>query len=421
MALSAKQLREQTERTCKTSAQLLQRRDEMSEQMHRILSTANRQGRNNSTVEREEALVYLEESERIGDMPLPAPMRDSILSEGDELQSSAATFIDKNGRRLHALRPHERLADLALPDNKPFHPLSLGKAIVGLLSGRWENARAEKLAMSEGSNAGGGYIFGDVFSKTIIDLARAQTRVVQAGALTVPWTDGDTLIMARVTTDPTFSVVPENEQIPPSQPTFDQVVFNAVKIATIVPISRELAEDAPNAAGIVEQTLTRAFAAELDRLALVGALRPCGVLNYKDVNATDSVGAIAWEDVHAAKVEVENGNFTPTGYICSPNIGGDLDLITSGDGTNAAKLWLGPPPSLNRVPRFTTKNCPDANLFIGDWSQLVIGIRTDAALEITSSGGLAFEKHQLLVKLTFRGDVGLLHSAGFHVLRGITK
>ena len=397
----------------------MQRYNDCRDRAHAITSNARAQGRSTTASEDAEVSAYMSEHLRLGSVPMPLPFRLDN-PDADDLRPSTE-FVDvRTGRKLHVLQSHQFLHDLPLADNQTFHPLSLGKAIIGLATGKWQNARAEKLAMSEGGNAAGGYIVNEVFSKTVIDAARAQAHVIQAGCVTIPWSEGDRLVMARVVTDPTFSVVPENTDIPPSQPVFDQVAFDAVKIATIVPLSRELAEDAPNAAALVESVLTKAFAVELDRIALVGNNRPNGLLYFTDVQSTDSIGAIAWEDLHEAAVAVRTRNFEPTAYVCSPTIAGDLDLITSGDGVNAAKMWLGPPPSLNGVRRYTSMNCPDANLFIGDWSQLALGIRTDATLEVTNTGGEAFSKHQLLIKLTFRGDVACLHSGAFQCLKGIT-
>lgn len=419
--LTVENLQSETGRTCRTTAQLQARYADLKERAHSLTSNARRQGRDTSGAERVELSALLAEADRIGSMPTPEPYRDQPDVAGQSL-APAAGLVDQHGHRLHALRPNERFTDLPLPDNKGFHPLSIGKAIVGLATGQWANARAERLAMAEGGNAAGGYLVGEAFSKSVIDAARAQARVVQAGAITIPWENSDTLSIARVESDPTFKVVAENTLIPESSVTFGRVQFSAYKIACLLSLSRELAEDAPNAAQLVEQILTKSFAVELDRLALVGSgsAEPNGLLNYTGVESTDSIGAIEWEDLHAAAVEVRGRNFEPTGYICSPTIAGDLDLITSGDGTNAAKMWLGPPPSLTQVPRYSSTNCPNANLFVGDWTQMAIALRTDATIEATTSGGNAFEKHQLLIKLTFRGDFGCLHSGAFHVLKGIT-
>ena len=336
MSKSATELRAETERTCKTTAQLRQRCDALSDKMLAIVAQARQDGRANTADEDEQCLALMTEAERIGNTPLDGPSRDTPLSY--DAPQRVAEFVDQNGRKLHALRPTEKFADLPLPDNRAFQPLSIGRAIVGLATGKWEGARAEKLAMSEGSNAGGGFLVNDVFSKTLIDAARAQARLVQAGATTVPWDHGDRLTMARVETDPTFSVVAEHGTIPGSDIAFGKIGFTAHKIGTMITLSRELAEDAPNASQIVEQTLTRAFAAELDRLGLVGSgsSEPNGLLYYTDVNATDSIGEIAWEDVHNAAVAIRTRNFEPTGYICSPTIGGDLDLTQA----STAGTWL---------------------------------------------------------------------------------
>jgi hypothetical protein len=115
-------------------------------------------------------------------------------------------------------------------------------------------------------------------------------------------------------------------------------------------------------------------------------------------------------------VEVRKNNFEPTGYILDPEIAGDLDLIQA----STAGTWLGAPASLDGVTRYTTTNSPTANLFIGDWSQAVFALRQGALVEVTTSGGDSFTKHQVLVKITFRGDVGFFDIGALHVLKGIT-
>ena len=336
---------------------------------------------------------------------------------GYQPEEMTSRFIDASGNPVHVLSPREKFTDL--PTKSGERSLSLGKLIVGMATGNWRNAADEKLAMAEGQNSTGGFLFGDSFSRTVIDFARNRSAVIKAGGRTVTWENSDRLVMARVAADPVFEVKEENAELTERNLTFEQIGFTAHKIGCLISMSRELASDAPNAAEIVQETLGRALATELDRIALVG-VQPNGLLNYTGIESTDSVGAILWEDIHNAAITVQNNNFDPTAYICSPTIGGDLDIICGGDGTNASKVWLGPPPSLNNIPRYTTKNCPDANLFVGDWTQFVFGLRQDAQLEMTTTGGDSFKKHQLLIKITWRGDVGCLNALAFHALRGIT-
>lgn len=428
MTITAETLKQETERLCPKGlghyeAERLghQRLAELQEQAHGILARARREGRTATEAEKLEVSVILEEHERFGNEPLPMAFKLDDPQNGDDSPraTGAHRFLDSSGRVVHALAPHERLADLPLPDHRRFQPLSLGRAIIGLATGNWKNARSEKLAMSEGQNAVGGYLVPEAFSKTIIDCARAKTAVIQAGGITVPWpSPSDHMTMARVAADPAFVVYGENSQIASQNLTFDAIGFTAQKLACLITLSRELAEDAPNAPALIEETIARALASELDRLALVGSgsAEPNGLVNYTGVTATDSVGAIEWQDVHNAAVAVRAANHEPTAYICSPTIGGDLDLLQA----STAGTWLGAPPSVANVPRFTTTNCPDADLFIGDWSQFVFALRQDATIEVSTQAGDAFAKHQMLIKLTWRGDVGCLNSSAFHVLKGIT-
>jgi HK97 family phage major capsid protein len=403
------------------------RMGQLGERMATLASQAKAAGRSMSEAEKADWNALWTEEQRIANQPQPLPFRLGQPDKPDgyaewkreNSPSSTSEFMDANGNRISMLSPTEKFCDLPLPDRRMFTPLSLGKAIIGVVTGKWEHAKRERLAMGENWNAGGGFIVSEAFAKPIIDFARNQSAVVRAGAVTIPWpSPSDRMVMARVAADPTFAVVAENSSISPQALTFEQIGFDANKIACLISMSRELAEDAPNAPQIVEQTLGRALACELDRLALVGSgnAEPNGLLNYSGITPTDSVGAVEWSDVHNAAIAVQNGNFTPSGYICSPTIGGDLDLIQA----STAGTWLGAPPSLAGVPRFVTKNCPDANLFIGDWSQFVFALRQDAQIEVSTSAGTAFADHQIWVKLTWRGDVGCLNAAAFHCLSGIT-
>jgi HK97 family phage major capsid protein len=394
---------------------------ELDERRHAMLSQARRDGRTLSEAEQADWATIDAEHERIGNMPSPLAFRpDSPRQEGHQPDAPAARFLTSDGKTVYALRPNEQIADLPRAEGRVTQPLSLGKALVGLVSGRWDGARAERLAMAEGGNSVGGYLVPEAMMTGVIDLARAQSAVIRAGAITLPWPSAsDELVMARVASAPTFQVVAENTEIPESDVTFDQVRFSAKKIAGLVTMSRELAEDAPNAAALVETTLAKALAAELDRQALlgVGNTEMNGLLNWPGVATTESVGAVEWLDIHNAAVLVRTRNYEPGGYITSPTIAGDLDIIQA----DTAGTWLGAPPSLQGVRRFESTNCPDADIFMGDWSQFVYAIRTDARVELTTTGGdKTFEKHQVKIKITWRGDVNALNRNAFQVLTGVT-
>ena len=70
--------------------------------------------------------------------------------------------------------------------------------------------------------------------------------------------------------------------------------------------------------------------------------------------------------------------------------------------------------------RLTTTSISDADILIGDFAQLLVAIRTQAHIEVTREAVSAFEKHQVLIKITLRFDSNLARGGAFHRLTGIT-
>ena len=120
--------------------------------------------------------------------------------------------------------------------------LSFGRMLRGIVTGEWDDASAERRVMSEGVLADGGYLVPTPLSTEIIDLARAQARVIQAGARTVPMTSS-TLKMAKVLSDPEPGWRGENQPIPEDELTFGLSELRSHTLAVIVKSSRELLED----------------------------------------------------------------------------------------------------------------------------------------------------------------------------------
>jgi HK97 family phage major capsid protein len=333
---------------------------------------------------------------------------------------------DRNGSAFFSLTNKQRLVDIPRERGTPSAgELSFGKTVCAWLTGDWSRAREEKkflAALSTDSNQAGGILIPIELSKSIIDIARNATRVIQAGAQTVLM-GSDHLVMPRLKTDPTPAFVGENVEITSQDVTFDSVNLVARKMAILMTMSRELVEDSVSLPAFLEQVMGKAMALEFDRVALLGdggSGEPVGLLNADSVTSTGIGGAIAWSDVHDAVIRCRADNYEPTAIIASPTIQGDLDVLQSGDGSTSAALWQGPPPSITEIPRYSTSNCPDANFFIGDFKMLALGIRSGPMIEVSTEAGDAFKKHQLLLKITQRFDVSVMDPKAFEVATGIT-
>jgi HK97 family phage major capsid protein len=355
------------------------------------------------------------------------PGDGDFFSQGRNSMNSAitpqATWHDKNGQAIRILGKGQRLSDL--PENRTAAaavPNGFGHFLAGLIDpGRRKHAPAEiRAAMSESAPGAGGVLVPSQLSAQIIDAARAASVCFRAGAKALPMASA-TMDLARVTTDPTFVTHGENESITESDVVFDAISLVSRTIATRIIFSRELAEDASNLVELIGDVCTRALAAELDRQFLVGAAgtEMMGIITNPSIGSTGSVGAIAWGDLLTALAGIEASNFTPNAYMVDPTISNDLNALTSGDGANSAALWQGPPPGVDKLERLVTSNVTTANIVMGDFSKLLVGLRQDALVEVSAFGD-GFDTHSVHLKITWRGDCALAQPLAFYWLGGIT-
>lgn len=275
-------------------------------------------------------------------------------------------------------------------------------------------------ALTTTSNVDGGVLVPEEMSGMLVDLARANSVLFQAGAQLMEM-QSDRMTVATVTGDPTWSTTGEGAEIAESSITFGNKAMTLVKRAALIKVSRELMEDASNIDAIISETLTRAYAAELDNFLINGVDGPfySGLLDDATISGTGSIGGITWEDVSAEVTTMKANNEMPGAYIIHPTIAGDLDELTTGDGSTSAKGWLGAPPTLEGVSRFGTTNMPTSDILIGDFSKLAIGMKpNNFRLEVSTDA--EFTKDMVLIKLVYRVDHAVLRSTAFRKLSGIT-
>lgn len=271
-------------------------------------------------------------------------------------------------------------------------------------------------------------------SAEIIDLARSKARVFQAGAQTVPMTS-KTLTIARVTGDPTVAWKAENAAHTASDVTTEPLTFTAKTLIASVKMSVELSEDSPNASQIIEDTLASSLALELDRVALIGSgtdPEPQGIFGATNVQTVDlganGAAITDYDPFSDAYQKVLEANGVPGAVIFAPRTWGTLDKLK--DTTNQP---LQPPMSFQQLLALQTTQIPidqtkgtsvDAShATMGDFLQLLIGLRTDLRIEVSrvasDAAGSAWENLQVWVRAYLRSDVQLAHPDHFTVIDGI--
>jgi len=326
------------------------------------------------------------------------------------------TWIGEDGKPVHVLNSTQKFSDLPDAKKSSIGDLTMGGVIRAMVTGRWERFAPQML--QESINTSGGYLVQSETSSQIIDLARAMSGIIRAGAVTIPMAS-DKLDVPRLITDSVLSVKGEGSTLALSEPSFDRIEFVALLLGCYLKISRELAEDSVGFESIIDNALAKALAAHIDKAALdgSGSAALSGLDQNSDIGSTASVAAIAYEDILTAAVDIQGNNFSPGSYIISPTIAGDLDALQSSGGGE----WLGSPPGIVQdMNRVVTSNCANAKLYVGDWQNYALGIRQDAVLDATTTGGDAFKNHEVWVKITWRGCLRVLQAGAFHRLDGIT-
>jgi HK97 family phage major capsid protein len=292
--------------------------------------------------------------------------------------------------------------------------LSLGRLIRGMLTDDWRGGEPERRALWESNPASAGVLVPAPMASNVIDLARNQSRVMRAGAVTVPM-ESSSLKIARQTGDPSLGWHTEGDTIAESNLAFDSVTFKAKTLPCLVKFSLEMLEDVDNLENIVEAAIAKAFGQELDRVALKGSgvdPEPTGILNQSGVtviSATDT-GAATWDTLVNGVAAVKGNNFTPTGQIFSVNTEKAVSTLRE-NGTTGP--YLSPPTYLHAAVRYATKQVADTELYTGQWNQLLVGMRTN--FKVQPLNELYAETGEYGVLCHMRADVQLAHGGAFAV------
>ena len=271
-------------------------------------------------------------------------------------------------------------------------------------------------------------------SADVIDLARNKARIFQAGARTIPMSS-KTLTIAKVTGDSQPEWKSENSAMTSSDVTTAPLTFTAHTLAANVKMSVELSEDAPNGAQVIRNSLAESLALELDRVGLVGSgtdPEPRGVFNANGVQVvdmgTDGSALSDYTPYSEAYQKVLQENGIPASVIHAPRTFGSLDRLTASDGQP-----LMAPQSYQSLQKFITSQVPtdltkgtsgNASIAIlGDYRQLMVGVRTNLRIEVTrvagDAEGNAWENLQVWIRAYLRADIQLAHPEHFTVIDGI--
>lgn len=279
--------------------------------------------------------------------------------------------------------------------------LRIGRAIVSLLTG------ADCIEKRDMGTVGSGWVIGETLSAQIIPEILAASKVYKAGAISVPLTQHTTTI-AKILTGPVVEIKPENIAFSKSTDvTFTGIQMIPVTIMGLLVGSRELFEDALNMEANIEKMLIDKISSEVDRLALVGGVG----IEEKGISLTSNVLTEAYSSNYScfsnAYYKLAAANIDPiTGLILPSDMMKDLDQLTDNNDN-----YLSPPQSWSLYPKFISNQADVA--IMGRFSDLIIGVRTELTIDVSSTAGDMFSKLQNGIRCYLRAAIAVRYPEAF--------
>lgn len=351
-----------------------------------LLDTAEAAGR---TLTSEEELLYQSIVAQIKAASPETAGRKTVNSEPHVpnamiARPSGSLFKNTRGELFQAYRYGENFTEASV------QPGECGEVIRAMLLGEELPKGVQKLQNSAGIDpTGTSFSIPLSISSRLIDLARAQSICMRAGAQTMPLPT-DSAQFVKVLNDPELTWKSPWEAINVSQPTFDRVNLELKSLAGIVARSFEAAESTVNLNQALEDVLVNAIAGEIDRAILAGAgtKEPVGILNTSDVHEVDGQNAppTDYTNVLTGIRKILNSN-CPTveqlSWASSPTVQSILQnckATVNGDYLTQPK-WvqqLKGPFETTKLQAGSETNSPNDVVctdVIGDFSQVLVGVR----------------------------------------------
>lgn len=404
----------------KSLKQLLDSRAEMLAKARTILDTVKRENREFHDDERQLLDKAENEVERL-------TREIDRIEEDQKSFSLKGTPLDALNASRHMLAPSDRLVQAV---HSTFDESSPAKALRGIITGRWNDAQREQLAVA-GSGTGG-FTMSPELSAWFIDKARANSVCIAAGAKTFTMQTAE-MRVPRLTSDATAYWRTELQAITESDPGFGALQLSAKTVACLVPCSVELLEDSPHAAEMITNSIAKTIGLAIDRALLEGsgaASEPMGLWTEPNVQSYAVSALISPDHLSHAVRLCRAANHEPNAVIWSARTAGQYDKLKTGDGAYFSSTGVGP-ASVNALPKFVSTQISetdgggtDSHAYVGNFAEMAIALRTTMNLEMFREGystsGSAVQKLMVYVRAYARMDSYIARPDAFVKLTGLS-
>jgi HK97 family phage major capsid protein len=337
-------------------------------------------------------------------------------------------LVDRDGRRLPVVAAGESFAAAVRAEgpsgeadekfaNYMDDGLTLGSFMRALLIGPQNNV--ERAAISSSNAESAGFLVPKFMAADIIDAYRAQATITRAGATMFQMQASEHSIGREVGV-PAATWTTETGSVSEAESSFGTITFRARNLRCVQKFSRNWAEDVTNGQNILEQSLAKSFAQEVDRASLFGnaVLEPSGLSTDPDIQDLAIGGTLDGYDsvLDAVKLLDDNDVPDPTGLILSTRERNALDKLKDGEGR-----YMPRPQRIANLPFYSSSKIPNTgttDAFLGVWPDFYIGTYADLRIELLRE--LYAETHQFGLLCYLRMDCGTVRPKSFVKLSGIT-
>lgn len=245
----------------------------------------------------------------------------------------------------------------------------------------------------------------------------SQKSVCLQTSTVVPLASG-TLRVPIVTADVSAAWTQEGEEISPSLPGIDEIDIVPAKLASITPVSTELAEDSsPEATALVMDSVTRDLQLKIDAAWLGNAIQygPSGLLSVGTATPIPSGGFVNLDPFYEAQSEAEALGATITAWITSPATALQLAQLKVATDWNQPLLVTGadstgkPQRTIGGVPVWVSRGCSAGVVWGIDKSRVITAMRRDVDVRVSDQA--YFTSDRLAVRATLRCSFGFPHGA----------
>ena len=353
---------------------------------------------------------------------------EGLVAGKDE--PSGLVFEDQAGVKHRALTLKESLS------GDSYSNVSVGKILRAKILGNYENLNeAETKAAGEGIGSLGGWMVDSSVSSQIIDLARNRSCVMKAGAYTMNMPTAEMRLVC-ITDDPTAEWVAEHGSLTESDFTLSPINLKAITLGVLVRSSIELLEDAPNAGEQISASMSKALALEMDRVGLLGS----GSSEPRGIDVCDGISTISmgvngaaltnYDELSEAVEDIADSNGLAGAAIMAPRTYFAYDRLKAATTNNRLEMPLSVQEIKDKGKVFHTNQIgitdtqgtatTASKVFVGDFKNILYGIRKNLEIEFTKSGGTGtFAQMEALIRCRIRCDVAVLRENHFARIIGI--